>query len=122
MDPFLLLAIGVLIVVGAIVWLRLHAFIALFSAAIVVSALTPKQQIEQAVLAQQRPAAEATARANEPLGAKLATNNPSQPDPLKIGFPTSRPLASCGVSATRPFASQLSGAPGHLGRLRLRRS
>lgn len=72
MDPFILLAIGVVIVVGGIVWLRLHAFIALFSAAIFVAALTPKQNIEQAVLAQKRPAAEATARANEALGAKLA--------------------------------------------------
>jgi GntP family gluconate:H+ symporter len=72
MDPFILLAIGVVVVVGGIVWLRLHAFVALFSAAIVVAALTPKQNIEQAVLAQKRPAAEATARANEPLGNKLA--------------------------------------------------
>lgn len=73
MDPFLLLAIGVIIVIGGIVFLKLHAFIALFAAAIVVSALTPKSNIEQSVLAQKRPAAEAAARANEPLGAKLAS-------------------------------------------------
>lgn len=72
MDPFILLAIGVVVVVGSIVWLRLHAFIALFSAAIAVAALTPKENIEQAVLAQKRPAAEATARANEALGTRLA--------------------------------------------------
>ncbi len=72
MDPFLLLAIGIVIVIGGIVFLKLHAFIALFAAAIVVSSLTPRAAIEQAVLAQKRPAAEAKARADEPLGAKLA--------------------------------------------------
>lgn len=73
MDPFLLLLIGIVIVIGGIVFFKLHAFIALFSAAIVVGALTPKENIERSVLAQKRPAAEATARANEPLGAKLAS-------------------------------------------------
>lgn len=72
MDPFLLLLIGVLVVIAGIVWLRLHAFVALFAAAIVVAALTPRENIERAVLAQNRPAAEATARADEPLGSKLA--------------------------------------------------
>ncbi len=72
MDPFLLLFIGVAVVIGSIVWLRLHAFVALFAAAIVVSTLTPRENIESAVRAQGRPAAEATARANESLGAKLS--------------------------------------------------
>jgi len=72
MDPFLLLFIGVAIVVGGIVGLRLHAFIALFAAAIVVAVLTPKQNIESSVLAQGRPQQEATARANESLGVKLS--------------------------------------------------
>jgi GntP family gluconate:H+ symporter len=72
MDPLILLLIGVVVVIGSIVWLKLHAFIALLSAAIIVAALTPKQNIEQSVLAQKRPAAEATARAQEPLGVKLA--------------------------------------------------
>lgn len=72
MDPFLLLAIGVIVVVGAIVWLRLHAFIALFSAAIVVAALTPRENIERAALAQKMTPAQAAARADEALGPKLA--------------------------------------------------
>ncbi len=72
MDPFLLLLIGIVIVIGGIVFLKLHAFVALFAAAIVVSSLTPRATIEQAVLAQKRPAAEAKARAEEHLGAKLA--------------------------------------------------
>lgn len=72
MDPFVLLFIGIVVVIGGIVWLRLHAFIALFAAAIIVASLTPKENIERAVLAQNRPASEAAARANEPLGTKLA--------------------------------------------------
>lgn len=72
MDPFLLVLIGIIVVVGGIVGLRLHAFVALFAAAIVVSSLTPRENIERAVLAQQRPAAEALARSQESLGAKLA--------------------------------------------------
>lgn len=72
MDPFLLLLIGILIVVGGIVFLKLHAFVALLSAAIIVGALTPKENIERSVLAAKRPAAEAAARASEPLGTKLA--------------------------------------------------
>ncbi len=72
MDPFLLLFIGVAIVVGGIVGLRLHAFIALFAAAIVVAVLTPKQNIESSVLAQGRSQQEATTRANESLGVKLS--------------------------------------------------
>jgi GntP family gluconate:H+ symporter len=72
MDPFFLLLIGIVIVIGGIVFLKLHAFVALFAAAIVVSSLTPRATIEQAVLAQKRPAAEAKARADEHLGAKLA--------------------------------------------------
>lgn len=72
MDPFLLLLIGVVVVVGGIVLLRMHAFIALFSAAIIVGALTPAENIAQALRAQGRPAAEITARSQETLGPKLA--------------------------------------------------
>lgn len=73
MDPFLLLFIGIAVVIGSIVWLRLHAFVALFAAAVVVASLTPRENIESAVRAQGRPAAEATTRANESLGAKLSS-------------------------------------------------
>lgn len=72
MDPFLLLLIGGVIVIGGIVWLRLHAFIALFLAAIVVAALTPRENIEQAMRAQGKSPQESAARAQETLGAKLA--------------------------------------------------
>lgn len=73
MDPFLLLFIGIVIVIGGIVWLKMHAFVALFSAAIVVAALTPKENIEQTLRAQNRPEAEISQRVNESLGAKLGS-------------------------------------------------
>ena len=41
-SPFLLLGIGLVIVIGGIVWLRVHAFLALALAAFVVGALTPR--------------------------------------------------------------------------------
>ena len=41
MNPLLLLAIGMLIVVGSILWLRLHAFLALVLGAYCVALLTP---------------------------------------------------------------------------------
>jgi GntP family gluconate:H+ symporter len=42
-SPFLLLLLGLVIVIGGIVWLRVHAFLALALAAFVVGALTPKE-------------------------------------------------------------------------------
>ncbi|MEM9280597.1 MAG: SLC13 family permease [Verrucomicrobiota bacterium] len=41
MDPFLILAIGIAVVIGMIIFLRINAFIALISAALVVSFLSP---------------------------------------------------------------------------------
>ncbi len=45
MDPFLILAVGMVIVVASILLLRLHAFLALVAAALVVGALTPPEAI-----------------------------------------------------------------------------
>lgn len=73
MDPLILLLIGVIVVIGGIVALRLHAFIALFAAAIIVGSLTPRENIERTLQAQGRPAAEITARTQETIGAKLAS-------------------------------------------------
>mgnify|MGYP005628372507 FL=1 len=47
MDPFILIAIGTLIVLGGILGLRLNAFLALFMAALIVSWLTPDSNIEK---------------------------------------------------------------------------
>jgi len=45
-DPFFILLVGIIIVVGGIIGLRLHAFLALLIAAIVVALLTPASAIE----------------------------------------------------------------------------
>jgi len=45
MDPFLIVLIGVVVVVGGIVWLRLHPFVVLIGAAILCSILTPAQPV-----------------------------------------------------------------------------
>jgi gluconate:H+ symporter, GntP family len=47
MDPLWLLVIGMAVVVGGIVGLRLHAFLALVLAAMVVGSLTPNDSLEQ---------------------------------------------------------------------------
>ncbi len=72
MDPLLLLLIGMVAVIGGILWLRLHAFVALLGAAVIVSVLTPPEAVEHAALAGGATAEAAAAQASEPLGAKLA--------------------------------------------------
>ena len=49
MDPFLLLLIGLATVLGGILWLRLHPFLALFIAALLVAGITPKEQVIDAL-------------------------------------------------------------------------
>ena len=49
MDPFLLLLIGLATVLGGILWLRLHPFIALFIAALLIASITPKPQVANAL-------------------------------------------------------------------------
>jgi GntP family gluconate:H+ symporter len=72
MDPIFLLLIGMVIVIGGILWLRLHAFVALLAAAVVVAVLTPRDAVERVAIAQGATAAAAAAQADEPLGTKLA--------------------------------------------------
>ena len=45
--PFILLLVGILTVVGGIIWLRLHAFLALTLAALLVGVLTPVTLLER---------------------------------------------------------------------------
>ena len=45
--PFILLLVGILTVVGGIIWLRLHAFLALTLAALLVGILTPVTLLER---------------------------------------------------------------------------
>lgn len=72
MDPIFLLLIGMVIVIGGILWLRLHAFVALLAAAVAVAVLTPRDAIERVALAQGATATAAAAQADETLGAKFA--------------------------------------------------
>lgn len=57
MHPFLLLLIGMAVVVGGILWLRLHAFLALLLGALVVAVLTPHDVLLQYALAKKMSAA-----------------------------------------------------------------
>lgn len=50
MHPLLLLLLGMLIVVGAILRLRQHAFVALLAGALTVAVLTPRAAVERAAL------------------------------------------------------------------------
>ena len=72
MDPLYLLLLGVVVVIGGIVWLRLHPFVALLAAALAVALLTPAAAVERNLLAQQKSPAEARARAEDPVGTRLA--------------------------------------------------
>ena len=51
MDPFLLLFIGLIVVLGGILLLRLHPILAHFTAALLISAITPNQQVIKALTA-----------------------------------------------------------------------
>lgn len=65
MNPFILLAIGMAIVVGGILFLRLHAFLALIFAALAVAALTAPEVIEQFYLSTGMAAEEAKKMADK---------------------------------------------------------
>jgi GntP family gluconate:H+ symporter len=50
LDPIILLAIGIVLVVGGIIGLKLHPFLALLLGAFVVAILTPASILEQFAL------------------------------------------------------------------------
>ena len=58
-DPILILLVGIVIVVGGIIGLKLHPFLALLLAAVAVALLTPVIAVEQFYLAKGTAAAEA---------------------------------------------------------------
>lgn len=65
MNPFYILAIGMAIVVGGILFLRLHAFLALILAALTVAVLTSPETVEQFYLSEGMSAEEAHALAGK---------------------------------------------------------
>ncbi|CAN5148521.1 SLC13 family permease [soil metagenome] len=72
-DPLLILAAGVIIVVGGIIGLKLHPFLALLLGAFVVALMTPASAIEQFALAKGTAPAAALALAKKSIGERIAT-------------------------------------------------
>jgi GntP family gluconate:H+ symporter len=72
MDPLLLLGIGLVVVVGGVLALRLHAFLALVLGGLIVAALTPAGSIEQFALSKKQSPAEAKKLARTSVGERLA--------------------------------------------------
>ncbi len=73
MDPFLLLFFGIIIVVGGIIGLKLHPFLALVLAAFVVATLTPASYVEQFGIAKGLTAGDALALSKKNVGERIAT-------------------------------------------------
>ena len=72
-SPLLLLAIGLVMVIGGIVWLRMHAFLALALAAIVVGGLTPSVYLERHYLLEKQESIErAKELAGQSVGKRVA--------------------------------------------------
>lgn len=72
-DPFFILAVGVLIVVGGIIGLKLHPFLALLFGAFVVALLTPPGAVQQYALDKGSSATAALDLANKNIGERIAT-------------------------------------------------
>ncbi|MEK6478824.1 SLC13 family permease [Catalinimonas sp. 4WD22] len=71
-DPLFILLIGILIVVGGIIGLRLHPFLALLLGAFVVAMMTPAAAIEQYALDTGTSTAAAQQLANRDIGERIA--------------------------------------------------
>ena len=72
-SPLLLLSIGLVMVIGGIVWLRMHAFLALALAAIVVGGLTPSIYLERHYLLEKEESVErAKELAGQSVGKRVA--------------------------------------------------
>jgi GntP family gluconate:H+ symporter len=72
-DPIFILSVGVLIVVGGIIGLKLHPFLALLLGAFVVALMTPAAVIEQFALAKGTAPAAALALSKKGIGERIAT-------------------------------------------------
>lgn len=72
-DPLFILFVGVIIVVGGIIGLKLHPFLALILGALVVAFMTPTAAVEQFALNKGMAPAAAQALANKGIGERIAT-------------------------------------------------
>lgn len=71
-DPFFILLIGILIVVGGIIGLRLHPFLALLLGAFVVALMTPASSIEQYAMDKGATLEAARQMSNRHIGERIA--------------------------------------------------
>ncbi len=72
-DPLFILSVGVLIVVGGIIGLKLHPFLALILGALVVALMTPAVAVEQYALDKGTAPAAALALSQKGIGERIAT-------------------------------------------------
>ncbi|MEI6585562.1 MAG: SLC13 family permease [Sediminibacterium sp.] len=73
LDPIFILLVGIFIVVGGIIGLKLHPFLALIFAAIVVALLTPISSLQQFGLSKGMDTAAALAFSKKGIGERVAT-------------------------------------------------
>ena len=73
LDPIILLAIGIVLVVGGIIGLKLHPFLALLLGAFVVAILTPASILEQFALSKGMDAGAALSFSKKSVGERIAT-------------------------------------------------
>jgi gluconate:H+ symporter, GntP family len=72
-DPIFILLVGVLIVVGGIIFFKLHPFLALLLAALAVAWMTPALAIEQLALTKGATPAAALKLSQQTIGTRIAT-------------------------------------------------
>ncbi len=73
LDPIFILLVGIFIVVGGIIGLKLHPFLALIFAAIVVALLTPISSLQQFGLSKGMDTAAVLAFSKKGIGERVAT-------------------------------------------------
>ena len=73
LDPIIILLVGIFIVVGGIIGLKLHPFLALLLAAFAVAILTPASVVQQVSLKKGLDAAAALAYSKKSIGERVAT-------------------------------------------------
>ncbi|MBC7829334.1 MAG: GntP family permease [Chitinophagaceae bacterium] len=71
-NPLLILLVGIIIVVGGIIWLKLHPFLALLLAAFVVAMLTPGLVVEQYALSKGSSSQAALQLSKKSIGERVA--------------------------------------------------
>ena len=103
MDPLIILLIGMAVVIGGVLWLRLHAFVALIGGALVVASLATPDAIKQSVMNDTR--IEKDIR-------KQATNRLGQDDPNLTNLVQELHKTQAKHTAAQSVISRVTGAFG----------